>query len=114
VRKNGALCPLMEVQRDYNHLMKAISLYQPWAFLAVSGAKTLELRSWTTHYRGRLLIHASKTVNEDACRAALCKCRQLGLDPELLARGALLGTAELAVVLWIDAREFEARRGSAY
>jgi hypothetical protein len=39
--------------------MKAISLLQPWATLVVIGAKTIETRSWSTPYRGRLLIHAS-------------------------------------------------------
>jgi hypothetical protein len=38
---------------------KAISLLQPWATLVVIGAKTIETRSWSTPYRGRLLIHAS-------------------------------------------------------
>lgn len=32
---------------------------QPWAFLLINGIKTLEVRSWTTSYRGQLLICAS-------------------------------------------------------
>ncbi|MGZ3917879.1 MAG: ASCH domain-containing protein [Flavisolibacter sp.] len=39
--------------------MKALSLLQPWASLVVMGAKKWETRSWSTHYRGELLIHAS-------------------------------------------------------
>src|SRR5215213_7752316 len=39
--------------------MKALSLLQPWASLVVMGAKRLETRSWSTKYRGALLIHAS-------------------------------------------------------
>src|SRR4051812_45890081 len=39
--------------------MKALSLLQPWANLVVMGVKTIETRSWTTAYRGELLIHAS-------------------------------------------------------
>ena len=40
--------------------MKAISLLQPWASLVVMGVKQWETRSWSTAYRGELLIHASK------------------------------------------------------
>jgi hypothetical protein len=38
---------------------KVLSLLQPWASLVVMGAKKIETRSWTTAYRGPLLIHAS-------------------------------------------------------
>ena len=41
--------------------MPALSLYQPWASLIVYGHKRIETRSWSTTYRGTLLIHASKT-----------------------------------------------------
>ena len=41
-------------------LMKTLSLLQPWASLVVFGAKEIETRSWSTPYRGPLLIHASK------------------------------------------------------
>ena len=40
--------------------MKALSLLQPWATLVVTGIKHIETRSWSTRYRGPLLIHASK------------------------------------------------------
>lgn len=40
--------------------MKAISLWQPWASLIMTGAKTFETRSWATNYRGPLVICASK------------------------------------------------------
>lgn len=40
--------------------MKAISIKQPWASLIIEGIKDIENRSWYTHYRGRLYIHASK------------------------------------------------------
>jgi hypothetical protein len=39
--------------------MKVLSLLQPWASLVISGAKTIETRSWSTTHRGTLLIHAS-------------------------------------------------------
>jgi hypothetical protein len=40
--------------------MKALSVRQPWASLIALGEKTLECRSWTTRYRGPLLICASQ------------------------------------------------------
>lgn len=40
--------------------MKVLSLLQPWAMLVVLGLKQIETRSWSTAYRGPLLIHASK------------------------------------------------------
>ena len=40
--------------------MKAISLWEPWASLIRTGAKTWETRSWPTSYRGELLICAAK------------------------------------------------------
>lgn len=44
--------------------MKAISLWQPWATLIAIGAKQYETRSWSTDYRGPLVIHAAKRPNE--------------------------------------------------
>lgn len=38
--------------------MKAITIKQPHAQLILLGEKTIELRSWTTKYRGPLLICA--------------------------------------------------------
>ncbi len=50
--------------------MKAISIHQPWASLITLGEKRFETRSWRPHYRGRILIHASKTFShaeQDLC-----------------------------------------------
>lgn len=40
--------------------MKCVSLTQPWATLAIIGAKGIETRSWKTQHRGKLGIHAAK------------------------------------------------------
>jgi hypothetical protein len=42
--------------------MKAISLWQPWASLIALGIKHYETRSWSTNYRGELVIHAAKKI----------------------------------------------------
>nr|WP_278184205.1 ASCH domain-containing protein [Clostridium kluyveri] len=40
---------------------------QPWASLIVLGEKKIETRSWSTKYRGALLIHAGSTINGSVC-----------------------------------------------
>ena len=40
--------------------MKALSIWQPWASLIVLGYKKIETRSWSTNYRGQIVIHAAK------------------------------------------------------
>jgi hypothetical protein len=40
--------------------MRALCVQQPWAGLIADGLKTLEVRSWSTQYRGPVLIVASK------------------------------------------------------
>jgi hypothetical protein len=38
---------------------KTLSVKQPYAALICAGVKTVENRTWSTDYRGKLLIHAS-------------------------------------------------------
>jgi len=76
--------------------VKALSIRQPWAYLVVSGTKTIENRHWTTEHRGLLLIHAAVSLARDA-RYDL---RRLNVSvPDLLPRGALVGYAELVDVI---------------
>ena len=42
--------------------LKALTLTEPWASLMRYGAKQVETRSWTTHYRGPVAIHAAKAL----------------------------------------------------
>ncbi len=42
--------------------MKVLSVKQPWASLIASGRKSIELRSWSTKYRGPVLILAGSGV----------------------------------------------------
>src|SRR5437667_11345240 len=46
--------------------MKALSIQQPWAYLIGQGLKDIENRDWYTSYRGFVLIHAGKRVDEHA------------------------------------------------
>lgn len=45
--------------------MKALTLKQPHAHRVAHGEKTIELRQWTTSYRGPLLICSSKRGVDD-------------------------------------------------
>ena len=40
------------------HDIRVLSVRQPWASLIAAGEKTIELRSWSTRYRGSVLIVA--------------------------------------------------------
>jgi len=79
--------------------MKALSVKQPFAYLIVHGYMAVENRAWRTSYRGRLLIHASKTFAsfDDS------QFYRFGFDKEFIdmlrstdiPRGALVGEADL-------------------
>lgn len=47
-----------------------ISVRQPWAWLIMNAGKNIENRSWPTHVRGRVLIHAAKGVTKTEWRDA--------------------------------------------
>lgn len=64
--------------------MKAISLKQPWASWIAEGMKTIETRTWPTHYRGELLIVSSQKpvirdlpVGQALCVVNLADCRRM-------------------------------------
>jgi hypothetical protein len=66
----------------------ALSIRQPWVELILSGAKTVENRSWRTAYRGRILLHSPAGVHDRAMRA-------LGFDDDALPRGGIVGEVEV-------------------
>jgi len=100
--------------------MKALSIRQPWAFLIIHGyveypyqgtpvkhQKDVENRTWRTNYRGRFLVHASKSVDKEAMR----KFSEF-LNPDDLVRGGLIGSVELVdVVDNSDSKWFTGPRG---
>lgn len=46
--------------------MKALTIKEPWATLIIEGYKKYEFRSWKTNYRGKILIHAGKTLEKES------------------------------------------------
>lgn len=58
--------------------MRALSIKQPWASLIISGRKTLEVRSWSTQYRGPIIVCASASPDRDRGRDYLTGNECLG------------------------------------
>lgn len=78
--------------------MKALSLWQPWASLVALGGKRVETRSWRTHYRGPLLIHATARSRRDILSGTFVEeaAQVLGVaDFAPLPRSAVLAIADL-------------------
>ena len=48
--------------------MKAITIKQPFASLIAEGLKEYEFRTWKTHFRGEILIHAGKGIDKEAMK----------------------------------------------
>lgn len=74
--------------------MNAISIRQPWASAIALGVKTVETRSWSTKYRGPLVIHASKQLTKEAAFFARTEVT-LGRLPNKLALGAIVAVVNL-------------------
>lgn len=90
----------------------ALSVHQPWGWLICSGEKKIENRSWTTPYRGPLLIHASKSLEtiNDIRLYQRSIAKQVEGIPDALVRGAIIGLAYLADCQLYD----EKKHKSAY
>lgn len=91
--------------------MRALSIRQPWAWLIANGYKDIENRTWRTHYRGPLLIHASGGMTRDEYEDVADFVRGLNRiqllagsnakpivlpERDELARGGIIGCARLA------------------
>lgn len=84
--------------------MKALSFRQPWAELILQGRKTMDCRTYNSHYRGRIAIHASQTVEAEPAWAN-------DLNPENLDAGGIVGTVELVDVIPLDEATYTQHRG---
>lgn len=60
---------------------------QPFADLIISGEKTIELRNWSTNFRGEFLIHSPLKIRRD-------DCIRLKMDKKFVT-GAIIGKAEI-------------------
>lgn len=95
--------------------MKALTLTQPWASLMALREKTIETRSWSTGFRGELVIHAAKgfpawakeTCSEEAFRESLGGLSAADLP---LSRGLCI-VRVLACIRTVDMHKAEAILG---
>jgi hypothetical protein len=80
--------------------MLALSIRQPWAWAIFHAGKNIENRRWRTEVRGRVLIHASKTMT----KYDLHEFREFRLsdiakkvEPDLtdLLYGGIIGSVEI-------------------
>lgn len=79
--------------------MKALTLTQPWASLVANEAKLIETRSWSTTWRGEILIHAAKNypiwARNLAHQPEFRDGIGWGTDPEKLPRSVGLCVVEI-------------------
>lgn len=52
--------------------MKVLSIKQPWCSLIATGLKDVENRTWKTQYRGKILLHASSSVDNETRELNWC------------------------------------------
>jgi hypothetical protein len=77
--------------------MRVLSIRQPWAHLIVTGQKRIENRTWTTDYRGPLLIHAGRRWADEPVET-IEKCFNVKI-PRDLSRGGIVGIGALVDVV---------------
>lgn len=71
-----------------------LSIRQPWAWLIVNGYKDIENRTWSSHFRGKFLIHTGKNWDDDVHPADIKL--KYGVDvPKRLETGGIVGIAEI-------------------
>lgn len=75
--------------------MKVLTIKQPWASLIIEGYKKYEFRSWKTNYRGKILIHAGMSIENDM----VLKLKNYNLE---YIKGAIIGEAEIVDCILVD------------
>jgi len=89
---------------------------QPWASLVAIKAKRYETRSWNTHYRGPLAIHASKEFSQAARRLARAEPFASALfgSEEDLPTGCIVAVCDLEAVMKVGANPCQSVFGFAH
>ena len=94
--------------------LPCLSIRQPWAWAILNAGKDVENRTWSTNYRGPLLIHAAKGCTRDeyedavdSIDAATFAWSDATIDvPGLseLPRGGIVGCARVTDIYGPDNR----------
>ena len=76
-------------------MMKAISIRQPWAFAILHWGKNVENRTWSTRFRGTVLIHTGKGF--DRASYEWMKEQSKGMIPRIeeFQRGGIVGQVDI-------------------
>ncbi len=61
--------------------MKALSIKEPWASMIRDGKKIIETRTWSTKYRGNILLCASKYPESDISGKAFAIAQLIDVKP---------------------------------
>jgi len=81
------------------HSLKAITVKPVWAWAIIYAGKNIENRSWRTHIRGSVAIHASKNLTrseyEESKKRLPRRWRKKLPAYEDLPRGVIIGAVEL-------------------
>ena len=75
--------------------MKVLTIKEPFATLIIEGYKEYEFRSWKTNYRGKLLIHAGKSIDKEA----YSRVNDYNLE---LKSGRIIGECEITDCILVD------------
>jgi hypothetical protein len=85
--------------------MKVLTVRQPWAWAIVHAGKVIENRTWLTHYRGLIAIHAgtswsARGRNSTLIREAFMAVRHP--PGRIFQRGVIIGVADLLDAHWAE------------
>lgn len=80
-----------------------LSIRQPWISLILSGQKSIEVRSWSTKYRGTLWLHAARFLDKDLCHV-------FGIRSEDVERGVVIGRCQLRQCIEFTSRSWSELR----
>jgi hypothetical protein len=76
----------------------ALSIRQPWAWAILSEGKDVENRTWSTRFRGPVLIHAGMALDKEGA-LAISDVLGCNVDAEVavkhLPRGGIVGMADI-------------------
>lgn len=79
--------------------IRALSIAGPYARLIAEGSKEIELRSWTTSYRGMVLLHCSASKFYDP------EFETWGVLPAECPKSAIIGAAILSDCITYNTRQ---------
>jgi hypothetical protein len=88
--------------------IKVLTVRQPWAWAILHAGKDIENRTWSTDYRGTLVIHAAAKLHRHTAMPPGVR----GPERDELIFGAMLGMVDLVdVVTHSESRWFDGPYG---